>query len=103
MGLLALVAGMIPLAIGLYGVTISGMQLTQDAMEKLKDQLGGQTILNCALASVALANQGADAYMALLRVSRTQSAVLIVGGALATLSYVFLLRFLTQLRAKVGE
>jgi hypothetical protein len=101
LGVAAILVGALPFVAGLHDVTITGMQLGPEDMERLKNQPGGQTVLNCALASVALANQGAKAYNSLAGISRTQSLFLIVGGSFFALSHLSLLYWLGVFRRKV--
>ena len=96
LGLAAIAVGVIPFAIGLHEVTITGVQLGPDAVAMLKDQPGGQTLINCAEASMALANKGAEAYNSLARVSRSQSLFLMVGGIVVAVSNLLLLYWLRR-------
>ena len=103
LGLALIVVGALPFMIGLHDVTISGMQLGPEEIDRLKSQPGGQTLLNCALASVALANQGAEAYNNLAKFSRGQSLTLVVAGGLLLATQAFLLHWLNGLRKGIGR
>ena len=95
-GVFAIIVGVIPFARGLYALQFDNMQLTQEALVNLKSQPGGDALVNCAMASAALANQGNVALNSLVHFSRLQSFILLIGGVAVIIIFSFLLRFVSQ-------
>jgi hypothetical protein len=100
-GTFAIVIGAIPFAIGLNALHFDNMQLTQKTLADLKTKPGGDTLVNCAMASAALANQNNATLNSLVHVSRTQSFMLLIGGVAVIIIFTLLLRFVSQ-EAKVS-
>ena len=95
-GVFAIAMGVIPFAIGLNALHFDNMQLTQETLADLKTQPGGDTLVNCAMASAALANQGNAALNSLVHISRSQSFILLIGGVAIIIIFTLLLRFVSD-------